>query len=159
MGAAGFFGQPLGLAALALTGLYAAWSDLRYRRLPNWLCLLVAAAGLAQMLALGGMGGAGSALLHGALAMAIGAALFTLSGLGGGDAKYYAAVACWFSLASALQLLMAVSLAGLVLALGWLIMQRLKRRPADPANQDFALVPFGIAIAAGAVFAKAGFAT
>lgn len=148
--------QPLGLAALALTGLYAAWSDLHHRRLPNWFCLLVAGAGLAWVLALGGVGGAGSALLHGALALAVGAALFMLGGLGGGDAKYYAAVACWFPLASGLQLLMAVSLAGLVLALGWLTMQRLRRRPADPASPDFALVPFGIAIAAGAVFAKAG---
>lgn len=148
--------QPLGLAALALTGLYAAWSDLRHRRLPNWLCLLVATAGLAQLLALSGAGGAGSALLHGALALAVGAALFTLGGLGGGDAKYYAAVACWFPLASALQLLMAVSLAGLVLALGWLTMQRLQHRPADRANSDFALVPFGVAIAAGAVVARAG---
>jgi prepilin peptidase CpaA len=146
----------LGFAALALTGVAAGWSDLRSRRLPNWLCLLVAAIGLAQMLALGGVAAAGSALAHAALALTVGAALFTLGGLGGGDAKYYAAVACWFTLGDALQLLVAVSLAGAVLSLGWLIWQRVHPRPADANNPDRALVPFGIAIAAGAVFAKGG---
>ncbi|WP_309623928.1 prepilin peptidase [Novosphingobium sp.] len=158
MGAAGFFGQPLGLAALALTGLFAAWSDLRYRRLPNWLCLLVAGAGLAQMLALGGMAGAGSALMHGALALAVGAGLFMLGGLGGGDAKYYAAVACWFPLGSAMQLLIAVALAGGALAIVWLALQRWHPKPADANDPDRAMLPFGVAIAAGALFAKSGVA-
>lgn len=142
------------VAGLALSGLYAAWSDLRSRRLPNSLCLIVAAGGLGLQLVFGGMAAAASAALHGSIAMAIGAALFALGGFGGGDAKYYAAVACWFELGRAFVLLAMVSLSGMVLAAGWLIGLRLGMlRIADQPDDRGDTVPFGVAIAVGAVLA------
>lgn len=143
-----------GVAGLALSGSAAAWSDLRRRRLSNPLCLGVAAAGLLQAAVFGGIAGLSSAAMHGAAALVAGALLFALGGFGGGDAKYYAAVACWFGLTGAAGLLLAVSLAGGVLALVWLGLRRLR----PPADANRAMLPFGVAIAAGALAAKLGFA-
>ena len=142
------------VTGLALSGLYAAWSDLRSRRLSNELCLIVAATGIALGFWFGGMALASSAALHGLIALAIGAAVFAFGGLGGGDAKYYAAVACWFELGRAVTLLAMVSLAGLVLASGWLLALRMGAMSgADQTNDRRVKVPFGIAIAVGAVLA------
>ena len=142
------------VTGLALSGLYAAWSDLRSRRLSNGLCLIVAAAGILLQLTFGGLAGAGSAAIHGGIALAVGAVLFAFGGLGGGDAKYYAAVACWFELSRAFTLLAMVSIAGLVLAAGWLLALRTgAMRAANQANDRRTMVPFGVAIAVGAVLA------
>ena len=83
------------LAAIAVTGSYL---DLRTRRLPNWLCLAGLVAGLAFGLAVGGWPAAAIALLHALIALIVGAGLFALGGIGGGDAKFYAALAAWFPL-------------------------------------------------------------
>ena len=142
------------VTGLALSGLYAAWSDLRSRRLSNWLCLIVAAAGLSLEFWGGGMAAAASAAIHASIALATGAVLFAFGGLGGGDAKYYAAVACWFELGRAITLLAMVSIAGLVLAIGWLLALRMGAiGGADQADDHGVKVPFGIAIAVGALLA------
>lgn len=141
-----------GFGTLALTALYAGWTDLRDRRLSNGLCLAVAIAGLIQLLMFGGSGALASGAFHAAMALAAGAVLFAVGGLGGGDAKYYAAVACWFDLSHALMLLAAVSLVGMALALGWMVAVRQGRIQGKTAGDtDRTLVPFGIAIALGAV--------
>ena len=145
---------PIALPVLAGTGLYAAWSDLRHRRLPNWLAGLVAAAALAATAWQSGLAPAVSAALHGAAAFLIGLALYARGAFGGGDIKYYAAVAAWFPLGLAPRLLGWVSLSGLVLALGWLAWQRLAGSKSDrSAPTDHDKLPFGIAIAAGALLA------
>lgn len=142
------------VAGLALSGLYAAWSDLRSRRLSNRLCLVVAVAGLCLQLALGGTSSAASAALHGAIALVIGAVLFGFGGLGGGDVKYYAAVACWFEMGRAVMLLAMVSIAGFVLAAGWLMAIRIgAMRGERQAGGRRDQLPFGIAIALGALLA------
>jgi prepilin peptidase CpaA len=146
--------EVVSVAGLALSGLYAARSDLRNRRLSNGLCLIVAAAGLSFELAFVGMAAAAGAAIHGAIALAIGAFLFAAGGWGGGDAKYYAAVACWFGLSRAITLLAMVSIVGLVLASGWLLALKLGvLSRADQAGDQRVKVPFGIAIAVGAVLA------
>ena len=150
---------PLALPMLAGSGLYAAWSDLQHRRLPNWLAGLVAAGGLAVTAGQSGPAPTASAALHALAAFLIGLAIYSRGAIGGGDIKYYAAVAAWFPLSLALRLLGWVSLAGLVLALGWLLWQRLGWRRlagastgrAAPSDHD--KLPFGVAIAAGALLA------
>ena len=87
------------LAALALLGalcLTACVLDLRFRRLPNWLCAVTAVTGIAHAVAIPVVATAWySSLLHGTVALIIGMVLFAFRWIGGGDAKFYAALACW----------------------------------------------------------------
>jgi prepilin peptidase CpaA len=88
------------------------------------------------------------------LALLAGMALFRFGWIGGGDAKFYAACAAWFPLASALYLLGAVSLAGLAVISLWFGWRQLTRaRQRKPAGA-FAMVPYGLAVAIGAVALK-----
>ncbi|HMO67123.1 MAG TPA: prepilin peptidase [Novosphingobium sp.] len=142
-------------AAIAVCGL---WLDVRYRLLPNWLALLAAATGLAAAAWTGGPSALGLAAAHGFLALAAGLGLFALRWIGGGDAKFYAGIACWFPLWQGLFLLVSVSLVGLLLSLGMLLV--LRRRPRrgglpqpDERSDAFRQVPFGVAIALGGLFA------
>ncbi|MFO1254317.1 MAG: prepilin peptidase [Sphingomonadaceae bacterium] len=140
------FATPL----LLCSGAYASWSDFRFRRLSNPFCLALAALGL--LLAATGQGpqALASQLGHAIAALVAGFALFAFGVFGGGDAKYYAAVAAWFPLGQGMKLLGAVSLGGLIVVAFWYAARLLgKRAPADAG--DFAMLPFGIAIALGGV--------
>lgn len=145
-----------GTMTLAAIGAMAAWRDATQRRLPNWLSLACAVLGLAFSLAAGGAGQAGSALVHVLASLLVGMALYRFGWIGAGDAKFYAACAAWFPLSRALTLLSSVSLAGLGLVLVWFALGQLGRaRGRGPGRGgDFALLPYGIAIALGAVIAR-----
>lgn len=147
---------PLAVVILACTGLAAAWLDLTVRRLPNALSAAVAGLGLLFSASSSDWAATGSAALHAVIALLIGLALYSRGVIGGGDVKYYAAVAAWFPLATGFRLLGYVSLAGLGVVAGWYLCQRLLTRPdeTEPAAAS-AQVPFGIAIAAGALLAAA----
>jgi prepilin peptidase CpaA len=141
------------LAGIAGVG---AWLDWHYRLLPNRLCAVALVAGLVVT----GLGQGLAALLphlgHAGLALLVGMALFAGGVIGGGDAKFYAALAAWFPLAEGFRLLLLVALAGLVLTVGlWLFVWR--AAPAGPGSAAGArqprTVPYGVAIAAGAVVA------
>lgn len=146
--------DPAALAVLAALGLLACWFDIRERRLPNWLVAATLAAGLGLTAWRGGAEVLPWHLAHFAAALAVGIGLYMLRALGAGDAKYYASLAAWFALDEAIRLLMAVSFAGLVLALGWLAWRRLSGRPAPRKPvEDHDKVPFGVAMAAGSLLA------
>lgn len=138
-----------GLLAIAMAGI---WFDIRYRRLPNWLCAAALICGIGFGFATGGWHTFPPALLHFAIALAVGVGLFALGWLGAGDAKYYASLAIWFPLSDAPLLLGTVSLAGLALLVAWLPW-RMRRRvriggPSDP-DDLFDKLPYGVAIALG----------
>lgn len=142
------------LAVLSGIGVVAALLDIRERRLPHWLCAATLVAGLATSLAVGGPELALSALLHAALALLGGMMFFAAGLIGGGDAKFYAAVAGWFAVRDGLYLLVNVTLGGLVLLLLWTLLRRKRPHPslAPPAEGDpFAKLPYGVAIALGGV--------
>lgn len=142
---------------LGVLCLAAAWTDLRYRRLPNWLCALTLAAGLGIVLAQGGAQALPGHLLHAGLALVVGIALFAVRIIGGGDAKFYTAIAAWFALGQAMRLLLSVSLSGLALFLAWFVFRRLTRQPISrPGEADTGKFPYGIAIAAGAMITALG---
>jgi prepilin peptidase CpaA len=139
------------LVAVAATG---AWLDGRYRRLPNWLCAIGLVAGLAFGYLADGWTWAGMSLVHCLLALVVGMGLFAMRAIGGGDAKFYAALAAWFPLEQAFYLFVSVTLTGLVLTLiVWLPLRRKRPKAGlpSPADDAFAKVPYGIAIALGAV--------
>jgi prepilin peptidase CpaA len=124
--------------------------DIRERRLPNWLCAVLAVAGTAGLAATAGPAAVPWALLHAVLALIAGMVLFRLGVIGGGDAKFYAAAACALPLDRALPLLGWTSAAGLCL----LLVMTVRRRIAGvtPEGTRFLRgweVPYGVAIAAG----------
>ena len=142
-----------GKVILVLLGLAACWLDATVRKLPNWLSLLTALVGLGLAVSSAGLSGLGSHLVHMLIALAIGMVLFRLGVVGGGDAKFYAGVAAWFSLSDAVGLILAVSLSGLAIFLVWFAWRRLSGKPIrGGAHQtDADKLPYGIAIAAGAI--------
>lgn len=73
---------------LAVALAAAAW-DLEWRRIPKWLSLPAAAAGLLYHFLAGGLGGALAALLLGFL---LGVLLLQLGAIAGGDAKWLGAL-------------------------------------------------------------------
>ena len=150
------FGLQAACAALAVSAVAAGWSDARHRRIPNWLCAATAIAGLAFAIWANGWHGALGNALHFLIALIAGMALFRMRVFGGGDAKYYAAVAAWFSLQQAVLLLLAVTLSGLVLLVIWFATRRLAGMPIrKTAGTGMDGLPYGIAIGAGAVITAA----
>lgn len=143
---------PAAAGFLIASGGFAAWSDLFRRRIPNWLCAITALAGLAIAVASGSLAMVGNHALHAAIALAVGMALFALRIVGGGDAKFYAAIAAWFPLRSAGALFMVVGGCGFVLLIIWFVARRLAGKPISKTRNDpFDGLPYGIAIASGAV--------
>lgn len=137
---------------LALAGLAAVGFDLSARRIPNWLCLVTAAAGLAFAVFTGGGQGLASHGAHMVIALVIGMILFALKIVGGGDAKFYAAVAAWFPLSAAVSLAVTISFAGLVLFLLWAGVRMLTgARVRAPQEGGMTKFPYALALAAGAM--------
>lgn len=139
---------------LALCAATGAWLDLVSRRLPNWLCLLTAVAGLGATFATAGAGALWSAAAHGLIALVVGMGLFRFGWIGGGDAKFYAACACWFPLGSGLNLLGLVSLAGLAVVLLWFGYRQATGARKRDGEGRFGMVPYGVPVAIGAVASK-----
>ena len=136
---------PAGLSLLLLVGAY---TDIRERRLANWLSLALLAFGLAHAYALGGLGAIGWHGAHAAIALVVGMLLFAGGIIGGGDAKFYTGMAAYFPLAMGLKLVMWVTLLGGALVLGWILLRRLRGIPLR-RDGDQGKFPYGVAIAAG----------
>ena len=133
------------LAALLLT---AAFTDLRSRRIANWLNASIAIAAPLYWWTSGLSLWPGVAIQLG-LAMAAFAflsVLFALRAMGGGDVKLLTALALWFEPMAYLQLIFVMALVGglLTVVMGmWHVMRRQKDKLA---------IPYGIAIAAGGLW-------
>lgn len=144
-------------AGLTLLLAYGAFSDFKWRRLPNWLALALLVYGLTWAGTSGGMSALGWHSAHTAIALIVGMALFATGGFGGGDAKFYAGTAASFALQQGVALLLWVSIIGLVTMLGWVILKRLPPFSNRKRQGDFAKFPYGVAIAlGGAGYAWAG---
>ncbi len=143
----------IGGAALCAVALAGCLTDLRQRRLPNWLCGLAWISGLGFLTVAGGSSLMLMGLAHSVLALLVGMAIYAAGMIGAGDAKYYAGLAAWFPLSDGLRMLVMVSLAGFFLAGGWIIVSRLiaRKRAVARRQGDFAKIPYGVAMAAGAV--------
>ena len=143
--------------ALVLAG---AMSDAARFTIPNWLCGLIVLTFPAAAFAAGlGWPEIGLHLLGGLIAFLIGFALFGPGWIGGGDAKMFAAAALWFGWPMTLEFLLHTVIAGGVLALVLLALRHslvhapaLAGRIAGSALAKDAPVPYGIAIAAGALW-------
>ena len=96
-----------------------------------------------------------------AIMLAIGFGLFSVGWIGGGDAKFAAAAAVLFNLRELVWFVEVTALAGGVLALGLLALRRLpvERRGRWLGLSEDKSIPYGVAIAAGAIAVSALVAT
>lgn len=137
--------------SLLLAGLVASGTDLRSRRIPNWLCVLTLLSGLGFTLVAHGIGEVGGHALHALAALLVGMALFAVRFIGGGDAKFYAGVAAWFNLSEAWRLFVFVSMWGLVALVFWFSVRRFQGKPIRRQGGGMEGIPYEIAIALGGV--------
>lgn len=156
----------LHFAALVATLGVASWSDVRTGRIPNALTMGGLVAGLALSAAAGGLASSGLAV---AVALALGLVLFATGVLGGGDVKLLLAAAALLGLERFAAALVLIALSGAALALffalrrGVLLPVLLNAKDtlgswatpgkarAAPAPSTGIGVPYGVAIAVGAV--------
>jgi prepilin peptidase CpaA len=97
----------------------ATFTDLRSRRIPNWLVLPFLVAGIVVSAWFHGWHGIGQSLCGLGLGALIFGVLFWLGGMGMGDVKLCAAIGAWIGPAQLLTALVLTGLAGGVMALGW----------------------------------------
>jgi prepilin peptidase CpaA len=157
------------LIPLVLT-VWIAWGDLRTRRIPNYLTLGTAVAGLAFNFMSHGISG----LADGILGMFLGFACLIIpylwGGMGAGDVKALAALGAWLGPKLTVFLFCYMGIAGGVIAVGYLVWQgnlweRIKHawtflfnlvlcrpdgppRPPSPTRITKG-IPYGVAIAVG----------
>jgi prepilin peptidase CpaA len=107
----------INLAPLLVMMFVAAWIDLRERRIPNWLTLLLMVTGLTHGVFASGSHG----LMWSALGLLAGAAipfvLFAIGAMGGGDVKLMAGVGAWVGAGPVLLVLVCEKVIGLGIVL------------------------------------------
>lgn len=155
---------------LVLVMLGASWTDLRSRRIPNWLTISGIIAGLVIRMWMG-PGPVLSGLLGVALALLLALPFFVAGVLGGGDAKLLMAVGAFMGPGDLAAASLVIALTGGLVALveaarrgvllptlvacGSLIVSWVTfgRRPASrsAAGGERLTVPYGIAIAVGSL--------
>ena len=144
-------------ALVILGGVY----DLTTMKIPNWIsiALILAFFPVALLVGLPWMDGAISVGL-GVVALVIGIALFAFGVLGGGDAKILAASTVWVGLAGLLPFLLITAIAGgalslfLLIARKWVPLMPVVLPPwLEKLMHPKGDIPYGIAIAVGAVLA------
>jgi prepilin peptidase CpaA len=103
---------------------WAAAVDLRRRRIPNWLTLLIAATGLMQSLTAYPTISFGGALLGLLTGLGLTIVLFALGALGGGDVKLLAAAGSWIGPLLVFEVFLAAAIIGMVIVLAQCAWQR-----------------------------------
>jgi len=131
------------LGGLAIALLHAVYTDLARREIEDWLNAGIALAAPAFWWADGLTLWPGIAWQIG-LALAVfglGAGLFALGAMGGGDVKLLGALALWIAPLALVAFLMRMAIAGGVLTLVMLVLHRARAKPDKPE------IPYGLAIA------------
>lgn len=156
------------LGGAVLTGLLllAALSDLRARRIPNWVCGAIALSGLVVSVALRGAPAVGSWAAGLAVGFAIWIPFYLLGMLGAGDVKLFSAAAGWLGASGAVRAALLAAVVGGTLSIAFMLWTRTSRAtldrvglwamrarggtlkpPAIPSGA--ASLPYGVAMAIG----------
>ena len=151
---------PLWLALIfSILLIAAAVEDAARLRISNLTVLLVIVAAVVAAVVAGIRLDVWQNLLVFAVLLVVGTPLFAAGKLGGGDVKLLAAAGLWFSIESAAWMLIAVMLAGGALAILVLVLRTFAW--SEAARERIVLlrpkggIPYGVAIAAGALIAMA----
>jgi len=142
------------LAALAIALLVAAFSDLRSRRIGNWLTGTIAlgaplfwwASAMPLWADPWTQTSVAAQLGVAAFTFAILAVLFAIRAMGGGDVKLLTALALWIEPPLFLTLILTMALLGGLLTIGfgaWHVMRR---------QRDKLAIPYGVAISLAALW-------
>jgi prepilin peptidase CpaA len=143
----------------------AAWSDLRTRRIPNWITIPGAFLGFALQAWYGGLSGALASFAGAGLGLSIFILLYAAGGMGAGDVKLFGAVGAFvgpqalviiFVITGLLGGIAAVTLAAYRRRLpetlertGQLILSWGRLRRPAAADADSLRLPYGAVIAGG----------
>jgi prepilin peptidase CpaA len=143
----GFFHYFL-LAALAGALLFAAFTDLRRRRIDNWLNAAIAVSAPLFWWSCGLSLWPDIAIQFAVTltVFAVLAILFAMGAMGGGDVKLLTALALWVKPEWFLQLLLVMGVTGGLLTIffgAWHVMRR---------QRDKLAIPYGVAIAVGGLW-------
>jgi prepilin peptidase CpaA len=142
--------SPLWLVAiLALLLVFAAAEDAWRLRISNLTCVAVLICALVAMGVAGfPLGLWQNAAVFGALLVG-GTLLFGMGHVGGGDVKLLAALGLWVDLKTAVWLIMAIFLAGGIVALLFIVARlTVRRRSGEKVRKSS--IPYGLAIVSGA---------
>jgi prepilin peptidase CpaA len=155
------------LAGAVLLSLIAGWTDLRSRRIPNWLTVPASVIGIAANTILGGWSGLKTSLLGAAIGLGLLLPFVLLRSLGAGDWKLAGALGAFTGPTLLIDLLLASVFVAGVMAVGLVIykgrvLQTLRnighilvslvtfRLPGSRVsldNPDALKVPYGVALA------------
>jgi prepilin peptidase CpaA len=169
--------SPLQWGAVFGACVLAGATDLRWRRIPNWLTgpLFVTGLIFGGSVNLSGWARLGDSVGATLLLAAPFIVLFVIAGGGAGDAKMMGAIGAWLGVRSGGVVLLAVCLSGMVLGIGWAIVKGRSRgvflnmfwmvmglfygalgrsRPSEvrsalPESRNMLLMPYGLAILVG----------
>ncbi|MEM7688061.1 MAG: prepilin peptidase [Pseudomonadota bacterium] len=136
------------LVGLAIALIFAAISDIRERKIANWLNIAIAVGAPVFWIA-SGMALWPDIVIQLGLAFVVFwafAALFAMGLLGGGDVKLLGAIALWFTPMAFLNLLLVMAFVGGGVAIGFVI-RRVVFKPKTPGT-----LPYGVAISAGGLW-------
>jgi prepilin peptidase CpaA len=99
----------------------ATWTDLRTRRIPNWLVLPFMAAGIGVQTWMHGWHGLAQSLEGLGLGALLFGVLAAMGGMGMGDVKLCAAIGAWIGPGQLILAVVITGLAGGVMALAWAV--------------------------------------
>lgn len=147
---------PQWLATILFILLLAAATEDAWRlRISNWSCLAILIAALIAMAVVGPTWRLWENFAIFAALVGLGTLLFSAGVLGGGDVKLLAVSALWFDFGGAVRMILAVAIAGGLLALILIALRRLPwsdtARDRMPVLRRRGGIPYGVAIAAGAL--------
>lgn len=163
--------KPAILAGAVALALIAGWTDLRSRRIPNWLTIPGLLAGVAANVALSGWGGLKASLIGAVVGLALLLPFVLLRSLGAGDWKLAGALGAFVGREVLVELLIGSVFVAGVMAIALVIYKGRVRQTArnighilislvtfrlpGPAvsldNPDALKVPYGVALAATVV--------
>ena len=150
-----------------LLAAIAAWTDLRSRRIPNWLTVPGLAVGVVANVAVSGWGGLKTSLLGASLGLALLLPFVLLRSLGAGDWKLAGALGAFTGPGTLIDLLLGSVLVAGVMALALVIYKgrliqtvrnighilvslvtfRLPGRQVSVDNPESLKIPYGVALA------------
>jgi prepilin peptidase CpaA len=131
----------------------ATFTDLRNRRIPNWLVLPFLVVGIAASTWLHGWHGLGQSFAGLGLGLLLYGFLFWMGGMGAGDVKLAAAIGAWIGPNQLFIALVVTAMAGGLMVLGWAIcggfIKDMFKGTGDHLKRK---MPYAPAIAVGTLF-------